>query len=220
MRGKVGKRLGPRMQHKDLLKGLAFLIGQRYCITHTASCFKVPSILRTKEDFQQGSLQSPKCTDKMSPKDTFLSSTLAALTALPADSAPALYACSTALLKTFHEALRTSDQSMLPSYTVSLPKSNTKGTAIAIDLGGSTLRVAAIELKPHSPIKGDDAGRLGQLRNVLVRNSWSVGDEIKSLRAKDFFDWIAERVFETVQDAGLGSGNGSSVGVTWSFPVT
>ena len=156
----------------------------------------------------------------MSGKELFLSSTLAALTALPVDSNAALYNCSTALLTSIHEALQTSDQSMLPSYLVSLPKSSTKGTAVAIDLGGSTLRVAAIDLKPHTPIKGDDAGKLGQLRNVLVRNSWSVGDEVKSLRARDFFDWIAERVLETVQDAGLGSGKGTSVGVTWRFRVT
>jgi hexokinase len=153
-------------------------------------------------------------------KEFFLNSTLTALNALPGDSAPELYDTSSNLLQSLYKALQTSSQSMLPSYTTSLPKPNTTGTAIALDLGGSTLRVAVIELRPHKRMSGDDVDKLGELRKVLVRNSWSVGDEVKSLRAKEFFDWIAERVRETLYEAGLGEGKGKSLGVTWSFPVT
>ena len=144
------------------------------------------------------------------PKEAWVASILAKLNALPGDNGDKLYERSSALLQTFHQALQTSDQCMLPSYTASLPKASTTGTAVALDLGGSTLRVAVIEMQ------GNDSSKL---RKVLVRNSWSVGDEIKNLRAKEFFDWIAGCVRETVAEAGLGLGQGKSVGVTWSFPV-
>ena len=152
-------------------------------------------------------------------KAAWVASTLAKLNALPGDDGDKLYNTSSALLQTLHEALQLSKQSMLPSYTTSLPKASTTGTAIALDLGGSTLRVAVIELLSHTEVQGSDVKALPELRKVLVRNSWSVGDEIKSLRAKDFFDWIAGCVRETVAEAGLGLGQGKSVGVTWSFPV-
>ena len=154
------------------------------------------------------------------PKEEWVASTLAELNALPGDDGDKLYETSGALLQTFHQALQTSTQSMLPSYTTSLPKASTTGTAVALDLGGSTLRVAVIELLSHTEVQGNDTGVLPELRKVLVRNSWSVGDEIKNLRARDFFDWIAGCMRETVAEAGLGLGQGKSVGVTWSFPVT
>ena len=152
-------------------------------------------------------------------RDSFLQTTLSSLNTLPADSTAALHDASTALLKSMNEAIRSSLQCMLPSFFTSLPNPSMSGTAIATDLGGSTFRVAVIELQPHKGSKGTDAEDLGKLRKVLVRNSWSVGDEIKQLKAKDFFDWIAERVDETVKEADLGKGDGKSVGVAWSFPV-
>ena len=152
-------------------------------------------------------------------RESFLQSTLAALNALPAGSNGALHDTSTALLKSFQIAVRSSTQSMLPSFLTSLPSPTMSGTAIATDLGGSTFRVAAIELQAHRGTQGADAEDLGKLRKLLVRNSWSVGDDVKQLKAKEFFDWIAERVGETVQEAGLEHGKGKSVGVTWSFPI-
>lgn len=152
-------------------------------------------------------------------KESFLQATLSSLKALPAGSTEALHDASTSLLDGFKEAIKSSSQSMLPSYLTSLPSPNMSGTAIACDLGGSTFRVAAIRLRAHNAAQGGDAEDLGKLRKVLVKNSWSVGDETKQLKAKEFFDWIAERIYETVGEAGLGSGEGKSVGVAWSFPV-
>ena len=153
-------------------------------------------------------------------KESFLQSTLSCLNALPSGSTTALYNASTALLEEFKDAIENSSQCMLPSFLTSLPSPKMSGTAIASDLGGSTFRVAAIQLRPHQGLQGADAEDLGKLRKVLVRNSWSVGDEVKQLKAKEFFDWIAERVDETVQEAGLVGGKGRPLGVTWSFPVT
>ena len=152
-------------------------------------------------------------------KESFLQSSIAALNTLSSSSTTSLYDASTALLEEFKDAIENSSQSMLPSYLTSLPSPKMSGTAIATDLGGSTFRVAAIQLRPHKGLHGADAEDLGRLRNVLVRNSWSVGDEVKQLKAKEFFDWIAERVDETVQEAGLKQGSGKSLGVAWSFPV-
>ena len=152
-------------------------------------------------------------------KQEWTASTLEALNQLSGQSGVKLYAASTALLETLHHALQTSTKSMLPTHTTSLPRPSIAGTAVAIDLGGSTLRVLVIELQ-QPPQNEDDRLERSSDWKVLVRNTWLVEDSIKRLRSKDFFDWIAVCVRKTLTEAGLGNGQWKSVGVTWSFPVT
>lgn len=152
-------------------------------------------------------------------KQEWITSTLEALNQLSGQSGVNLYAASTALLEALHHALHTSTQSMLPTYTTSLPSPDITGTAVAIDLGGSTLRVSVIELQRHPQDEGSHLEPTSDWK-VLVWNTWLVGDDIKRLRSEGFFDWIAECVRKTLEEAGLGNGQGESVGVAWSFPVT
>lgn len=130
-----------------------------------------------------------------------------------------LFALSDGLLASFQSALQTSAVTMLPSFTEKLPVGTESGTTVALDLGGSTLRVAVVQLRPHARIEGSDTAHLDQLMHVAARQSWLVDEPTKKLPADDFFDWIAARISSVLRSAGLGDGGNRSFGVTWSFPV-
>jgi len=110
----------------------------------------------------------------------------------------------------FREGLRSSPEAMLPSYNSKLPSGLEKGQHLALDVGGSTLRVALVELG-------------GDSKHQIVRmNSWKIDNEVRKLRGREFFDWIAERVRRVVGDESeLGSSaeNPLLVGLSWSFPI-
>ena len=108
---------------------------------------------------------------------------------------------------------------MLPSYTYLLPTGQKAGTAIAVDLGGSTLRVAVIQIFPLVKALDNIEGQLPEPMKVVLRESWVVKDSVKKLRSKAFFDWIAERIAWVVEAVGAGNGRGMVMGVTWSFPI-
>ena len=150
----------------------------------------------------------------------WLQATLQSLNPFSPTDSQSMLAVSSSLLASFRRSLQSSAETMLPTYTSSLPSTGLSGYAIAIDLGGSTLRAAVIQLRPHERVIGDDKGSLGEVREVIARSSWSVSDETKNLPSKEFFDWIARRVGKVMEHAKLGKGTGEAVGVTWSFPVT
>ena len=158
------------------------------------------------------------------PRDTqFLPDTLLGLSVLSTTQPAALLSLSDSLLAQFRDALHSSPQSMLPSYTRTLPTGTETGSALAIDLGGSTLRVAAVELgSPKSATsltaKGKDRCAENGMQ-MVAREEWTVGDAMKALPGPAFFDWIAERVGRVLRGCGMGDGEGRAVGVTWSFPI-
>ena len=142
----------------------------------------------------------------------FLPDALLSLSALSVTRPHGLLEASDKLLVQMREAVTSSSQCMLPSYTHMLPSGSETGSAIAIDLGGSTLRVAAVELKGHDASPGE------RLR-IVARGNWRVKDDVKALPGPAFFDWIAERVGKTLQEGRMLDGEGRAVGVTWSFPI-
>lgn len=152
-------------------------------------------------------------------KTSKLQSTVDALAQLPAADAAALLKASDALVSSFYTQLESSQESMLPSFTYKLPDGTESGSSVALDLGGSTLRVAVISLRPHQVIKGSDKDHLEDLMKVVARKSWIVEDNVKQLSSPLFFDWIAERIGDVLKSAGAGDGKSMTMGVTWSFPV-
>jgi hexokinase len=97
---------------------------------------------------------------------------------------------------------------MIPSYVVSLPTGEERGTYLSLDLGGSTLRVCAVELLGNSRTK------LTEVRRHIAPN-----DPLRSSGAVAFFDWIADTIVELIQKVGLSIYDPLSLGVCWSFPV-
>lgn len=84
---------------------------------------------------------------------------------------------------------------MLPSYNHALPTGKETGTFLALDVGGSTFRVALIEL----------GGREEGMK-IVSSTSMVIDEEVKALQGTDFFDWMAKRIdkFLTGVDAKYG----------------
>lgn len=107
---------------------------------------------------------------------------------------------------------KSSPVSMLPSYTHALPTGNEKGKYLAIDVGGSTLRVALVEL----------SGRDKDMKILKVASS-VIDEEIKLLEGTAFFDWMARKIDAMLAEVGDGYGRDMAhplpVGLSWSFPI-
>ncbi|PGH05691.1 hexokinase [Blastomyces parvus] len=105
---------------------------------------------------------------------------------------------------------KTSPVCMLPSFNHTLPTGKEVGTYIAMDLGGSTFRVALVELSGG-----------GKMR--IVRMTSSVIDEtVKKLEGKAFFVWMAEKIEEMLSGGEEKYGMDSEplpMGLSWSFPI-
>ena len=122
---------------------------------------------------------------------------------------------SSKLKEQFRLALLSNPSCMLPSYNHQLPHGYERGQYLVLDVGGSTLRVALAELRSRA-CRGTE--------NAIVRmDSFKIDPDIKALRGMAFFDWMAERISETVSQApGHNCTSPDSplpVGLAWSFPI-
>lgn len=122
---------------------------------------------------------------------------------------------STGLKKQFLERLQSDLECMLPSYSHQLPTGNESGHYLALDVGGSTLRVALVELS------GRDENGEAHSRIVSMRNFY-IGKEVKDLVGIAFFDWMAARICDTIS-TGFESEHRPdqplSMALAWSFPI-
>lgn len=111
----------------------------------------------------------------------------------------------------FRHCLQSSPCCMLPSYTHALPSGSEKGTYLALDVGGSTFRVALIELH----------GREEEMRIVRVSSS-HIDNSVKLLEGTQFFDWMAGQIDNMLKEVGTDYGRGEvplPIGLSWSFPI-
>lgn len=131
----------------------------------------------------------------------------------------------------------TSDQQFLPTPVTSLPSGNETGRYLAIDVGGSNLRVAFIELlgeSADSDIRSTDAGersrdtiRKAQRQRVkrTLEKAWPIQDHLKKDKAEDLFAWIGDCIAEVVAESLTSDATRNSVpqelelGITFSFPI-
>jgi hexokinase len=127
---------------------------------------------------------------------------------------PNMLVMSEQLQDQLREKMQSSNICMLPSYNYTLPTGHERGSYLALDIGGSTCRVALVELS------GRDNDR--ECICIVKMNSYNIGNAIKALRGQDFFDWIAGKIAETLQDPALSprhSAKPLSMGLAWSFPI-
>lgn len=120
---------------------------------------------------------------------------------------------SAALQDRFRQACQHHPLSFLPSFCHTLPSGHERGSALALDVGGSTLRVALVELRGR--------GGRGDLMVEQLRRDFVIDDSVRRLSGRSFFAWMAERVHETFQGH-LDRVQGPSqlpIGLSWSFPV-
>jgi len=133
----------------------------------------------------------------------------------PSSSRKRLRELSEGMRKQFLESMEDNQLCMLPSYNHQLPSGDERGTFLALDVGGSTFRVALIELS------GRDAGA-GQEGRILKRATFKINNGVKQLKGVLFFDWMAERIEETLSGQSEGHDMSEaplSMGLAWSFPI-
>jgi hexokinase len=133
----------------------------------------------------------------------------------PPTSRKRLSDLSEGLRKQFLDSMEDNPLCMLPSYNHQLPSGDERGTFLALDVGGSTFRVALIEL----PGRGAETG---QEARVLKRATFKINNGVKQLKGVLFFDWMAERIGETLSGQAEGhdmSDAPLSMGLAWSFPI-
>ena len=125
-----------------------------------------------------------------------------------------LLAMSGKLQEQFEQKLQTSNICMLPSYNHTLPTGHEEGTYLALDVGGSTFRIALVELNGK-----DSAGKSMRIANM---RSYRIDNSVRALKGHSFFDWMAEKIEEAIADPEVKKINGTStlpMGLAWSFPV-
>lgn len=131
----------------------------------------------------------------------------------------------------------TSEQQFLPTPVTRLPNGNETGRYLAIDVGGSNLRVAFIELlgeAADADIRSTDASersrdtiRKAQRQRVrrTLEKAWPIQEHLKLDKAEDLFAWIGDCIAEVVAES-LASDtmrgdvpNELDMGITFSFPI-
>ncbi|KAI4639396.1 hypothetical protein J4E93_009224 [Alternaria ventricosa] len=121
---------------------------------------------------------------------------------------------STRLQAQFAPKLQSSDICMLPSYNHKLPSGYEKGTYLALDVGGSTFRIALVELNGRQP----DAKNM----RIVVMKSYKIDEKVRQRRGNDFFEWMAEKIQDALADPLLQNSTDKKsfpMGLAWSFPV-
>lgn len=115
----------------------------------------------------------------------------------------------------FREGLLSNPACMLPSYHTELPTGDESGQYLAVDVGGSTLRVALVNLKGR--------GSSGGPESVIVSiDTFNIDNDIRALKGRAFFDWMAEKIYQTVaKDSRQGhcADDPLLLGLSWSFPI-
>lgn len=129
---------------------------------------------------------------------------------------PRLQTLATEFSRTFrHLALHSTEQ-FLPTPINVLPRGTEEGTYLAIDVGGSNLRVGFIELLGAKVHDG------GEIRRMHEK-SWPIQDHFKMDRADELFSWIgsciALVVAEFCQTCPGSVWPRIPLGITFSFPM-
>ena len=124
-----------------------------------------------------------------------------------------LLALSKKLQAELQQHMISSPQCMLPSYNYELPSGQEQGTYLALEVGGSNLRIALVELN------GRNLGM--RIQRTLC---CPIDTAILQLKEYDFFDWMAERIGDLfgMEAEAVGHTNGNQpvpMGVAWSFPI-
>ncbi|KKZ65469.1 hypothetical protein EMCG_08701 [[Emmonsia] crescens] len=138
----------------------------------------------------------------------------------------------------YRDLARTSNQQFLPTPVTRLPTGQETGRYLAIDVGGTNLRVAFIELlgesseengitTGNSPTSRDTMRRAQRKRvNRTLEKIWPIGEHLKRDQAEDLFLWIGDCMAEVVADSlAPNFANGTPIpeelemGITFSFPM-
>ena len=124
-----------------------------------------------------------------------------------------LLALSKKLQAELRQHMISSPQCMLPSFNYELPTGQEQGTYLALEVGGSNLRIAQVELN------GRNVGI-----HIQRTMCFPITTTIRQLKEYNFFEWMAERIGELLGMGAEPSSHTKSneplpMGVAWSFPI-
>ncbi|KAJ5770431.1 uncharacterized protein N7511_002482 [Penicillium nucicola] len=148
-----------------------------------------------------------------------------------------LYQLARRFSTTYRHLALTSDQQFLPTPVTQLPTGQETGRYLAIDVGGSNLRVAFIELLGEavdSDVRPTDATERSQdtIRKALrqrvkrtLERAWPIQEHLKMDKAEDLFSWIGDCIAEVVAESLSSDATKKDIpaeldmGITFSFPI-
>jgi hexokinase len=119
------------------------------------------------------------------------------------------------LQEEYKHKLRSSTLSMLPSFQHTLPTGNERGDFLALDVGGSTFRVALVRLAGNEQ---DGSGGL----HVRRMRSFAIDENIRRLAGRKFFEWMAGKIEGLLSENHYTNGALDTrlrIGLAWSFPI-
>ncbi|KAL4807705.1 hypothetical protein BDV18DRAFT_107247 [Aspergillus unguis] len=145
-----------------------------------------------------------------------------------------LYNLARRLSSVYRKLALESDEQFLPTPLSKLPNGLETGRYLAIDVGGSYLRVAFIELLGDSadpdvsrtcaserPIKKAQTHRVKR----TLEKAWPIQEHLKKDKADDLFAWIGDCIAEVVAESLSSDETKGTVpeelemGITFSFPI-
>jgi hexokinase len=148
-----------------------------------------------------------------------------------------LYRLARRFSETYRDLALTSDQQFLPTPVTQLPTGQEAGRYLAIDVGGSNLRVAFIELlgeveesdsRPaDASERSRDTIRKAQRQRVkrTLERAWPIQEHLKKDKAEDLFAWIGDCIAEVVAESLTSDATKKDIpaeldmGITFSFPI-
>ncbi|PGH11740.1 hypothetical protein AJ80_07001 [Polytolypa hystricis UAMH7299] len=150
-----------------------------------------------------------------------------------------LYQLAGRFSKVYGDLARTSEQQFLPTPVTRLPTGQETGRYLAIDVGGTNLRVAFIELLADggNAAESEDGVSSTKSRETMLKaqkqrvrrsleKAWPIGEHLKMDKAEDLFLWIGDCMAEVVADSladDFAQGNHVpeelEMGITFSFPM-
>ncbi|KAF3045711.1 hypothetical protein E8E11_003465 [Didymella keratinophila] len=128
--------------------------------------------------------------------------------------------------ETYKVLARTSTEHFLVTPVTALPTGKEQGKFLAIDVGGSNLRVGFVELVGESATSNPGSQGIRDADRAIRRSldkSWPIGDHLKMDQPEDLFRWIGDCMAEVVRRAVdsnlIAADQEILLGVTFSFPM-
>lgn len=126
--------------------------------------------------------------------------------------------------ETYKQLAKSSTEHFLITPVTALPSGKEQGKSLAIDVGGTNLRVGFVELVGESATSNLDNQH--DFPTTVQRGfdkSWPIEEHLKMDQPEDLFGWIgdcmAEVVREAVESNSIPADQEIPLGVTFSFPM-
>jgi len=114
-----------------------------------------------------------------------------------------------------HLALNPS-QCMLPSFNYNLPTGQEQGEYLALEVGGSNLRMALVELRRRRRMTGPSSSDMPI--HIQRSRAFAINNAVRQLQGYEFFDWMAAKIGEFLPGPSYAN-RPLRMGVAWSFPL-